>query len=132
MNGIEPNPKNHWGEELPLHWDRPNAKSIQSLSVGAMPHAVGELISVILPDPHPHVVVTKADPVICIDASLLETVNDPNRNRIPGDMEIDDDIISLGTPGQGLGAMTYKLRESLDNSGVPCVVGELMEIDNER
>lgn len=55
-------------------------------------------------------VVTDADPVIWIATELLDQARNPDREHIPGDMEINGDRIEFGTPGEGLGRLTYRLR----------------------
>lgn len=53
-------------------------------------------------------VVTEADDVIHVAPELLSYAADPGRWRIPGDIEIDGDRISFGTPDEGLGRLTYR------------------------
>lgn len=54
------------------------------------------------------IVVNRADDVIWISDELLRTTR-PDRPRIPGDLEIDGDLISFGTEGEGLGRLTYRV-----------------------
>jgi len=54
-------------------------------------------------------VVQQADDVIWIADELMEQARDPDRPRITGDIEIDGDLITFGTPGEGLGRLTYRL-----------------------
>jgi hypothetical protein len=56
-----------------------------------------------------HAVVTDADDEIWIHDDLWAEVTSPGRKRIPGDMDIDGDTISFGTPGEGMGRLTYRL-----------------------
>lgn len=53
-------------------------------------------------------VVIYADPVIWI-ADELMTDAKSDRPRKPGDLEVDGDLISFGTPGEGLGRLRYRL-----------------------
>jgi hypothetical protein len=53
-------------------------------------------------------VVTQAEDIIHVADELLAHASDPNRERIAGDIELDGDLISFGTPGEGLGRLTYR------------------------
>jgi hypothetical protein len=53
-------------------------------------------------------VVVQADEEIWIADELWDQAADPDRERFTGDMEIDGDLISFGTPGEGLGRLTYR------------------------
>lgn len=55
-------------------------------------------------------VVIHADPVIHIAPELLDQAKDPDRQRVTGDMEVTGNRIEFGTPGEGLGRVTYRLR----------------------
>lgn len=55
------------------------------------------------------VVVLQAHDTIWIAEDLLDAARDPDRERITGDLEIDGDLISFGTPGEGMGRLTYRL-----------------------
>ena len=54
-------------------------------------------------------VVDYADDVIWISDELLRQAAYPDRERITGDLQIDGDLVTFGTPGEGLGRLTYRL-----------------------
>lgn len=55
-------------------------------------------------------VVTEAGPIVWIAPEVIDPARDPDRpHRIPGDMEVDGDLIAFGTPGEGIGRVTYRL-----------------------
>lgn len=53
-------------------------------------------------------VVTEADDVIHVADELLAYASDPDRERATGDLEVSGDLLSFGTPGEGLGRLTYR------------------------
>ena len=55
------------------------------------------------------VVVDQADDVIWISDELLRQCAYPDRERSTGDLEVDGDLITFGTSGEGLGRLTYRL-----------------------
>jgi hypothetical protein len=55
------------------------------------------------------VVVTQADPVIWIADELMQQATTPGRDRFSGDLTVDGDHIAFGTPGEGLGRLTYRI-----------------------
>lgn len=71
--------------------------------------SVGRVVAANVVNPKLHVVVWQADPVIWIDAAMLEELKRPDRKRKPGDAEIDGDLISFGSAGEGLGRVTYRI-----------------------
>jgi len=64
-------------------------------------------------------VVTQAEDVIHVAPELLTYAADPNRERIVGDGEVDGDLFSFGTPGEGLGRPTYRRTGSETVHGWP-------------
>ena len=54
-------------------------------------------------------VVDYADDVIWISDELLRQCAYPDRERSTGDLEVDGDLITFGTSGEGLGRLTYRL-----------------------
>lgn len=57
-------------------------------------------------------VVTQADDIIWIAGELRNLLaGKSDRSRIAGDIEIDEDLVSFGTPGEGLGRLTYRVVE---------------------
>lgn len=67
---------------------------------------------------NPRCVVTHADDVIWVADDLWASLLDPNRQRIPGDAELDGDLLSFGTEGEGLGRFTYRrIGEHVDPYG---------------
>ena len=54
-------------------------------------------------------VVESADDVMWISDELMRMTRYPDRDRIIGDLEVDGDLISFGTPGEGLGRLTYRI-----------------------
>lgn len=59
-------------------------------------------------DVAPHAVVTQADTTIWISDELLADIRS-GRERITGDYELNGDLISVGTPGEGVGRVTYRI-----------------------
>ena len=54
-------------------------------------------------------VVDYADDVIWISDELLRQCAYPDRERSTGDLEVNGDLITFGTSGEGLGRLTYRL-----------------------
>ena len=66
-------------------------------------------ITLVRDDDGEHCVVSYADDLIWIADELMAEARDPDRRRIPGDLDVDGETISFGTPGEGLGRVTYRL-----------------------
>jgi hypothetical protein len=64
-------------------------------------------------------VVTQAEDIIHVAPDLLTHASDPDRERITGDIDMDGDLISFGTPGQGLGRLTYRRIGVTEDYGWP-------------
>lgn len=61
-----------------------------------------------------YAVVERADEVVGISLELLRLVADESQERMHGDLAIDaddPDLIHFGTPGRGLGRLTYRILE---------------------
>jgi hypothetical protein len=56
-----------------------------------------------------HCVIKQADEIIWISEELMRMAGEPDRERNIGDLEIDGDQVSFGTPGEGLGRLTYRV-----------------------
>lgn len=64
-------------------------------------------------------VVTDAEDIIHVAPDLLAQASDPDRARIAGDLEVDGDLLSFGTPGEGLGRLTYRRIGVTEDYGWP-------------
>lgn len=53
-------------------------------------------------------VVTDAEDRIACADELIAQVSDPARPRLAGDLVIQDDLLSFGTLGEGMGRLTYR------------------------
>lgn len=60
---------------------------------------------------HIYCVVTQAAPTIWITPELLAEAAKPGKAEFEGGLERDGDLVSFGTPGRGLGRLTYRLTE---------------------
>lgn len=75
-------------------------------------------------------VVTLADPVIWVADDLWASLFNPDRRRIPGDAELDGDLLTFGTEGEGLGRLTYRRTgERTSDYSERFVVCERVEVD---
>lgn len=54
-------------------------------------------------------VVVDADPVIWLSPEILAAAFEPGAATVAGGLERDGDRITFGTPGEGLGRLTYRL-----------------------
>jgi hypothetical protein len=66
-------------------------------------------LTIVRDDRGEHIVVTHADDVIWIADEVMAEVAKPDRLRVSGDLDIDGDLVTFGTPGEGLGRLTYWL-----------------------
>jgi hypothetical protein len=55
------------------------------------------------------VVVTHADPIIWIHPDLLAEAVESEQDTITGGLVRDGELIHFGTPGEGMGRVTYRL-----------------------
>jgi hypothetical protein len=58
-------------------------------------------------------VVVHADDEIWISPELLAEAAEPGKVTVTGGLERDGGLISFGTPGEGLGRLTYRLRPDM-------------------
>ena len=70
-----------------------------------MPDAI---LTIVRDDAGERIVVTHADPVIWVADDLWAALFNANRTRIPGDAELDGDLLTFGTEGEGLGRLVYR------------------------
>jgi len=54
------------------------------------------------------VVVTQADDVIWVSHELWDAALQPDREYLAGAVEIDGDLMAVGTVGEGLGRVVYR------------------------
>lgn len=62
--------------------------------------------------PEDRAVVVTADRVVAATAEIIAACGDPDRPRLRGDLERDGDLVWCGTPGEGLGRLTYRIVDS--------------------
>lgn len=66
-------------------------------------------IMIVRDDAGERCVVTHADPVIWVASDLWAEFTSPDRlPMLPGSAELDGDVLTFGTKGEGLGKLTYR------------------------
>jgi hypothetical protein len=54
-------------------------------------------------------VVTQADPTVMVSDELLRYLTRPHMRSKRGSASLDGDLLAIGTPGKGMGRLTYRL-----------------------
>lgn len=62
-----------------------------------------------------HVVVTEADDELWISYELIQEALKPDYEPPAGGLEIAGDLVTFGTPGEGLGRFTYRITGYMDD-----------------
>ncbi len=67
------------------------------------------VVRLVIDDQGGHAVVDQADDIIWIIDELIETATAEQQPAIPGGLEIDGQLLTFGTEGEGLGRLTYRI-----------------------
>lgn len=68
------------------------------------------------------IVVTEADDTLWIADEIIHAARDPDRVHRPGDLDIDGDLITFGTAGEGLGRLSYRIISHRENPDMTIAV----------